>query len=131
MPDISNIVPLVKAVRVATGCGLSEAKPAVRAAIAAGLGMPGLTRETLEQALLITGTLIPGFVPAAAARLLELFPDATDAGSNPIGNLRVWLHQAKNLGDHALVPLPGATGGAQLTVLDLRILLEEIETHRG
>ncbi len=126
MSDITNLVPLVKAVRTTTGASLTEAKTAVQAAIRAGLGMPGLTRDTLEGALHSAGVLLSTFVPEAATALLALFPDATDAGSDPLGNLRVWLHQATNLGDHALVPLPGQAGGAQLTVLDLRRLEEQL-----
>ncbi|WIE81347.1 hypothetical protein [Curtobacterium sp. MCSS17_016] len=126
MPDVS-LVPIVKQIRIATGCALAEAKAAAQAAVAAGLGMPGLTRESLERALDNAGVLLPTFIPDAAARLLALFPDTTDVGSDPVGNLRVWLHEATRLGDHALVPLPGETGGAQLTVLDLRRLLEQIE----
>jgi hypothetical protein len=127
MPDINNRLPLIKAVRVATGCGLVEAKSAVQAAVDAGLGMPGLTRAGLEQALLPTG-IFSGLIPQAASALLAYFPVAEGTSADPLGNLRVWLRQAGSLGDYALVPLPGKTGGAQLTVLDLRRILEQIES---
>ncbi|MGW8431735.1 hypothetical protein ACWGJ9_11630 [Curtobacterium citreum] len=125
MPDITSRVPLVKAVRGATGCGLTEAKHAVQASIDAGLGMPGLTRGALEEAIASSG-IFAGLASNAASALMAFYPEVVDAPADPLDNLRVWLRQAGALGDHARVPLPGKIGGAQLTVLDLRRLEEQL-----
>ena len=128
-----SLVPLVKQIRIATRIGLAEAKAVAAAAIDAGLGMAGVHASTVQQAIIRTGVIDDDLADIAAEALVRLYPDAHLAGKTvtPLENLRSWLDDADALGDYALVPLPGKPRGRKLTVLDLRILLEEADRTAG